>query len=255
MLAFSSKLAFSFKFPILSSVLLFCSSWKSPAIAGTWWWPIACSAERQNCEEMAWRCRYRQALWPPQKAPRRAARHAERCFLQETTRGSLSSFRKLKYLWNWKQTGASTGEKTKSAFKKLQSLRIHLSIRSKFSSSFLPKSKKKHPKRGRAAQSSAAKAQCQAARRGGRAPLSSPRGTAVKEGSRSQCVKSEKWQRFALKATAQGYLRTVSGSTSWLLWAFKNPVNGGTSEANQISLLPRSPCWEEYNFTLITLDK
>lgn len=100
----------------------------------------------------------------------------ERCFLQETTRGSLSSFRKLKYLWNWKQTGASTGEKTKSAFKKLQSLRIHLSIRSKFSSSFLPKSKKKHPKRGRAAQSSAAKAQCQAARRGGRAPPSSPEG-------------------------------------------------------------------------------
>lgn len=68
-----------------------------------------------------------------------------------------------------------------------------------------------------------------------------PRGTSVKEereegrkkGSGSQRMKSEKWQRFALEAAVRGYLRTVSGSTGWLLGAFKkkknHPINGGTS--------------------------
>lgn len=42
-----------------------------------------------------------------------------------------------------------------------------------------------------------------------------------KEGSGSQRMKSEKWQRFALEAAVRGYLRTVSGSTGWLLGAFK----------------------------------
>lgn len=139
------KISIFVKFPILSCVLLFCSSCKCPALAGTWRWPIVCSAESQNREEMGWRCRYCQPLWPPPESTKACWKVCweaswERCFLQETTRGSLSSFRKLKYLWNWKQTGASTGEKTKSAFKKLQTSRIHLSARSKFRSGFLPKS-------------------------------------------------------------------------------------------------------------------
>lgn len=50
-----------------------------------------------------------------------------------------------------------------------------------------------------------------------------PQGTNVKEGSGSQHMKSEKWQRFALEAAAWGYLRTMSGSTSWLLRALKKP--------------------------------
>lgn len=62
-----------------------------------------------------------------------------------------------------------------------------------------------------------------------------------KEGSRSQRMKSEKWQRFALEAAVWGYLRTMSGSTGWLLRAL-------LKKKKKIQLMGAPPKQTRYGF-------